>query len=180
MRIKTNVSKALIIAATLPVVLLTGCVTGQDSSANSETEVPELLGEDNVPVQKTPSLKEGPLEDIDLKEIAYQGIEKQLSAYDTEKVRVEIGDFESFKFTIVHMSRAGEDITNIATEQPDRLTVATSGWYKRAERTAADGSIGEKCFSFETTVHLSSEGEMWIYDDREPLKFSRENTEDCF
>lgn len=165
--------------AVLSAGLTAGCVTsGSSDPASADVTDPESVGEENVPVNKTTSIAPGPIDDIDLKEVAYQGVEKQLLASETEQTRVEIGDFESFKFTIVKMSRAGEDITNISSEQPDRLTVETTGWYKRAAKDGDEPS--ENCFSFESTVHLNAEGDAWVYDDKEPLTFTRENSEDCF
>jgi hypothetical protein len=159
--------------------LAAGCVTsGDGETTGSEVTDPESVGEENVPVTKSTAIGSGPIEDIDLKEVVYQGVEKQLVGTENELTRVEIGDFESFKFNIVRMSRAGEDVTNISSEQPDRLVVEASGWYKRSGKTGDAPS--ENCFSFESTVHLNADADSWVYDDKEPLTFSRENSEDCF
>lgn len=156
-----------------------GCVTSGDGETNtSEVTDPESVGEENVPASKSTNIAAGPIEDIDLKEVVYQGIEKQLAATENEQTRVEIGDFESFKFNIVRMSRAGEDVTSIASEQPDRLAVEAAGWYKRSAKTGDEPS--ENCFSFESTIHLNADADTWVYDDKEQLTFSRENSEDCF
>lgn len=158
-----------------------GCVTtaAKDDAANStEAADPELGGEDNVPAPKITKLGPGLIEDIDLKELVYQGVEKQLVATENEETSVEIGDFESFKFSVTKMTKGGEDVTSVPTEQPDRLFVELTGWYKRTAKTG-DEPV-ENCFSFESIVALTGDSDSWVYDDKEVLKFNRESSEDCY
>jgi len=158
------------------------CVTTSSNETESvptasDVEDPTTAGEDNVPVAKSNTLALGPIDDVDVKEVIYQGLEKQMLETETETTKVEIGDFESFKFSIVKMNTDTADTDGIPSQEPEIITVEVTGWYKR-------GTIGDeasdKCFSFETQVDLISETEIWTYDDKAPLKFTRENTEDCY
>ena len=162
--------------------LATGCVTSSNSVSDdltgNENGDPTLEGDDNVPAAKDNRLAPGPIEDVDMKELVYQGVEKQLSASDTEQSKVEIGDFESYKFAIIKMTKSSEDVTSLASESPDRLIVEVSGWYKRSAKS--DDETDDKCFSFEANVHLNEDGDNWTYDDKDPLTFNRENSEDCY
>jgi hypothetical protein len=160
----------------------TACVTTNAEETESvptatDVEDPATVGEDNVPVAKPNTLALGPIEDVDIKEVIYQGLEKQLLATETETTKVEIGDFESFKFSIIKMNNVTADTDGIPSQEADKITVEVTGWYKK-------GTIGDdatdKCLSFDSQMNLTSENEMWIYDDKAPLKFTRENTEDCY
>lgn len=168
----------------LPLMLFaawtTACVTSGKEGASdaAETGDPALEGDDNVPTPRNTTLPPGVIDDIDLKELVYQGAEKQLAANDDDQTRVEIGDFESFKFSITKMTKSGEDVTNLQSEQPDRLIVEMHGWYKRTGKAGEEPS--ENCFSFESTVSLVAEADSWTYDDKDPLKFNRESSEDCY
>jgi len=161
---------------------VTACVTTGASESEiipttSDIDDPTTVGEDNVPVTKSNTLTLGPIEDVDLKEIIYQGLEKQMLASETETTKVEIGDFESFKFSIVKMNNTSDEVGDIPSQEPEKISVEVTGWYKK-------GTIGDdatdKCFSFYSQIELNSKNEMWIYDERAPLKFTRENTEDCY
>ncbi len=160
----------------------TACVTSSSAEPDSvptitDVEDPATVGEDNVPVAKPNTLALGPIDDIDIKEVIYQGLEKQLLATETETTKVEIGDFESFKFSVIKINKTTTDTEVIPSQEADKITAEVTGWYKR-------GTIGDdatdKCFSFDSQVNLNSENEMWIYDDKAPLNITRENTEDCY
>jgi hypothetical protein len=143
----------------------------------SDVEDPASVGEDNVPVAKPNTLALGPIEDIDIKEVIYQGLEKQMLASETETTKVEIGDFESFKFSIIKMNNTAANTEEIPSQSADEITVEVTGWYKKG--TVGD-EASDKCFSFDSQVNLSNQNEIWIYDEKAPLKFTRENTEDCY
>jgi len=163
-------------------VVNTACVTPGASESEivptaSDVDDPATVGEDNVPVAKPNTLALGPIEDVDIKEVIYLGLEKQMLATETETTKVEIGDFESFKFSIVKMDNTPANTEDIPSPEAEKITVEVNGWYKK-------GTIGDdasdKCFSFDSQVNLTSQNEMWIYNENDPLKFTRENTEDCY
>ncbi len=166
----------------LALIAHTACVTTNTSEPEtvptaSDVEDPATVGEDNVPVAKSNALALGPIDDVDIKEVIYQGMEKQMLATENETTKVEIGDFESFKFSIIKMNNTTADTEDIPSQEADKITVEVTGWYKK-------GTIGDdatdRCFSFDSQVNLSAENEMWVYEDKAPLKFMRENTEDCY
>lgn len=164
-------------------VSLTACVTGGSHSTSSDSAADASEsgdGEANVPTPKQDAVAPGPVTDVDLKEIIYQGAEKQLLASETETERVEIGDFESFKFTITKLMHNGEDVTNLSNEPSDRMAVELSGWYKRSPKSDEEDGNNDQCFSFDATAHLNADGDSWSYDDNEPLSFVRQNSEDCY
>lgn len=160
----------------------TACVTTNSTETESvptatDVEDPATVGEDNVPVAKPNTLALGPIEDVDINEVIYQGLEKQLLAKETETTKIEIGDFESFKFSIIKMNNITTDTADIPSQEADKITVEVTGWYKK-------GTIGDdatdKCLSFDSQINLSLENEMWTYDDKTALAFTRETAEDCY
>jgi hypothetical protein len=124
----------------------------------------------------------GTLDDDDLRQVVYHGLEIRLAKGDgdgnDQAAATEIGDVDTFKFTIIKLVRGPDDISGITAEVPDGMDVQVTGWFKR---TAADGDAKPSCTSFDATVAIVKRvsGDWTVASGKQPA-FGREDSEDCY
>ena len=126
----------------------------------------------------------GPLGDSDIQEAIYKGIEAKVAGSrkrgQGNEVETELGDLESFKFTVVKLTKGADDVSGSGSAllgaQADGMDVQVTGWYKRTVSAAPAPS----CASFDLLVTISRQGGVWHLKGETPLSFQREDSEDCF
>lgn len=144
------------------------CQTGAPSEPTSEVEA------ESPPGDPADSLKVGPATDDGLNKVLYKALEIRLNSLGKDSGHAtEIGDFESFKFTVTRLAKGKDDA--VGSEVPDNGEADVTGWYK------AQDDKGASCTSFDATVKFVREGGEWrVPPGEEAAKFTREDGEDCF
>lgn len=153
-----------------------GCKTLPTTDGGSGLQGVELKDES--------SLVLGPLVDDRLKLLFYQALEGTLRAQDgsteDQVVSTELGDLDTFRFTLMRLTKADEDISGDPRERPDGLDVEVTGWYKRMRVSREGGRPQENCVSFDTHIAVGKVGNSWQLKDKIPLSLGREDAEDCY
>jgi hypothetical protein len=159
---------------------LAACTTtgGNDTSASEDARGVE----GDASPRPAGALELGAVEDESLRELIYKGLDERLSRTLTvgegaEEV-TEIGDYDSFRFTIVKLTRGADDVSGDPRAVPDGMDVEVSGWYKRTLKGDGDGKPQCTSFDAQLTV-LKTQGE-WRVSDEHPVTFGREDAEDCY
>lgn len=124
----------------------------------------------------------GPIEDEDLKQTIYKGMDARLGktlavGQDAEET-TEIGDYESFRFAIVKLTRGNDDVSGEPGAAADGMDVEVSGWYKRT--VDGDGETRAGCTSFDARLTVLKREGRWTVSDEHPMTFGREDPEDCY
>lgn len=126
----------------------------------------------------------GRLGDQSLKNLIYSGVEASLGAREggaeQDQGNVAIGDMDSFKFTVLRLTKGGIDISGDTSQKADGMDVEVTGWYKRTLSRRDDQHASESCASFDLRVGMRRQDEKWLIKDKIPLKFGREDLEDCY
>lgn len=153
-----------------------GCKTaGRGDSASSPQGV-ELVNDD--------ALALGPVRDPRLKELFYQAVEGTLAAKDSkaegEELSTELGDPDSFRFTVIRLTRAGGDVSADPDGKPDGMDVEISGWYKRTKPLRLERRTIDICGSFDVRIAAVKFEGLWQLRDKIPLSLGREDVEDCY
>lgn len=154
-----------------------GCTTGGTEPAADELKVAQ-----GTPAQSVGRLELGPMEDEDLRQIVYKGLSarlaKTLAVGEDAQESTEIGDYESFRFTIIKLTRGNDDVSGDPRATADGMDVETSGWFKRTVNDSGDSKTG--CTSFDAVVTLLKIQGDWSVSDENPVTFGREDAEDCY
>lgn len=124
----------------------------------------------------------GPVADEDFRKSIYKALDSRISkkqALDEEgEQTTEIGDLESFKFTVTRLNKGKEEITG--QEAPDNAEVEVTGWYKVSVSSKSQADASPECTSFDATVWVSKVGEEWQATAGQDPVIGREDAEDCF
>jgi len=126
----------------------------------------------------------GPVSDNRLKALFYQAIEGTMVARDAQSdakdVSTELGDVDSFRFTIMRLTKGDEDVTGDPRERPDGMDVEVTGWYKRTQPQGEGRRLAESCASFDTRILAVKVEGLWQLKGKIPLIIGREDPEDCY
>ena len=153
-----------------------GCKTASRGDGASSPQGVELLNDD--------SLALGPVRDPRLKELFYQAVEGTLAAKDStaegEEVSTELGELDSFRFTVIRLTQAGGDVSGDVDGKPDGMDVEISGWYKRTQSLRPERRTADTCGSFDVRIAAVKLEGLWQLRDKIPLSLGREDVEDCY
>ena len=126
----------------------------------------------------------GRLQNDDLRDLIHSALEERISkdgpASETAEEKIELGDVESFQFTVVKLSRGPDDISGDPAETPDGLEVEVNGWYKRTLSQKDAGEPEISCVSFDTYARVTKHGKRWSVPKDYQVSFNREDNEDCY
>jgi hypothetical protein len=128
-----------------------------------------------------PKLALGPLQDEDARHVFWSALDKRLSR--TQKagdgdVTIELGDYESFFFTVVKVQHAGDDVSSDTPQPADAVSVEVTGWYKKSGKQG--GQTKDNCFSFDVTLPAALQGGKWQVPEAAKAELAREDAEDCY
>lgn len=130
------------------------------------------------------TLQLGPVTDSRLKALFYQAIEGTMVARDAKPeakdTSTELGDVDSFRFTIMRLTKGDEDVTGDPREKPDGMDVEVTGWYKKTLPRGEDQRTTENCASFDTRILAVKVEGLWQLKGKIPLAIGREDPEDCY
>lgn len=162
----------------LSILYLAGCTGGSGGDAN-ETQ---LQVDERAAARPEGALELGPIEDEDLRQVIYQGLgarlDKTLATGSASEETTEIGDYESFRFTILKLTRGTDDVSGDPSATPDGMNVEVSGWYRRTVSGEEDGK--PQCTSFDAQLTMTRTQGAWAVSNEHPLTFGREDPEDCY
>lgn len=158
-------------------VLAPSCKTPSQRDGGSALQAVEVANEE--------ALSLGPVTDSRLKALFYQAIEGTMVARDTQApeskdVSTELGDVDSFRFTIMRLTKGEEDVTGDPRERPDGMDVEVTGWYKRTLPHGDGRRPAESCASFDTRILAVKVEGLWQLKGKIPLTIGREDPEDCY
>lgn len=126
----------------------------------------------------------GRLENEDLRNLLHTEIDKRVTksgaVSDGAEESTELGDGETFQYTVVKLSRGLDDVSGDPSEVPDGIEVEINGWYKRTlvQKEAPEPEV--KCMSFDTYAHLVKKAGKWVVPENYEVVFNREDSEDCY
>jgi hypothetical protein len=151
-----------------------GCKTARTQDAALQT----------VEIDDEKSLASGTLTDKDMKELLYRAIGQSLGAKKEQgegtESKIEPGDMDGFKFTILRLTKDGVELSGDGGGRPDGMEVEITGWYKKVTRLEGRARPVENCGSFDLRVAAVKVGTGWQIADKIPLSFAREDEEDCY
>ena len=129
------------------------------------------------------SIVVGPLLDEDLRHVVWKAMEARITRaqkLDTgAEEAFELGDFNTFHFTVTKTLNGSDDISGEATQLADGLEVEATGWYKKTS-SPPDSEPKATCYSFDAPVPLTHRGGAWTVPDAFQIAFAREDQEDCY
>lgn len=124
----------------------------------------------------------GPLTDSDVQQVIYRGLETKLSQSQTHadgtEETTDIGRAKDFKYTIIKLTRGGDDVSGSPNERADGMDVEVTGWYRRTTR--GDTETKAACTSFDAFVTLTKKQGDWSLADKPGPTFAHEDPEDCY
>jgi hypothetical protein len=126
----------------------------------------------------------GPVTDGRLKALFYQAAEATIAYRDAQSevkdVSTELGDMDSFRFTLMRLTKGEDDVTGDPREKPDGMEVEVTGWYKQTRPQGAGRGAAESCGSFDTRILAVKVEGLWQLRGKIPLTIGREDPEDCY
>ena len=132
------------------------------------------------------ALTPGPVADGRLKQFFYGALEAYLANRQgtgdssISSGRLEMGDLDTFRMTILRLSHGTVDVSTDPAETVDGMDVEVTGWYKRLPEKDSEGHTKTRCFSFDIPLHAAKKDKTWTLTKDPPMVFSREDEEDCF
>jgi hypothetical protein len=130
-----------------------------------------------------PPITLGALESEDMRHTLWKAFEQRLTktqtVSDNAEEATELGDYDSFKFTVVKTMSGKDDISGDTSQAPDAVDVEVTGWYKRTLNQSGQDAVSS-CFSFDAVAPLKLRGADWIVPDDYQVVFGREDQEDCY
>lgn len=152
------------------------CKTPSQRDGRSALQGVSLAEEDTLTL--------GPLTDSRLKDLFYQAAEATMASRDAQSeergVVTELGDVDSFRFTLMRLTKGQEDVTGDPREKPDGMEVEVTGWYKQTRPEGEGRGTAESCGSFDTRIWAVKVEGLWQLKDKVPLAIGREDPEDCY
>lgn len=152
------------------------CKTPSQGDGRSALQGVSLVDED--------ALALGPVTDSRLKALFYQAAEATMAFRDaqseTKDVSTELGDVDSFRFTVMRLTKGEEDVTGDPREKPDGMEVEVTGWYKQTRPQRDGRGSAESCGSFDTRLWAVKVEGLWQLKGKVPLVIGREDSEDCY
>lgn len=172
----------LLLTPFLFAALAVGCQTTDREAPASNIEEAKGPAEPEAGKAEDETPKVGPVGDEDLRRIVYKAMDSRISKKSTlgedgEQV-TEIGDFESFKFTITRLGKGKEDAAG--SDVPDNADVDVTGWYKVSVSSKDTPDAAPACTSFDATLTMVSVGGEWQVPEGNEAQITREDGEDCF
>jgi len=180
---------------------LSGCVTGGESKPADdgleEGEDPEeakarsaaakdaaaAVPGDVPPDPTIGELTLGRLEDEELRKSIYNGFEKRIARKtdlgDGQQEQTELGDYDSFQFTVTKLTSGEDDVSTDPTQPPDAMELEVTGWYKKS-LVKGGNEPKSTCYSFDAMAPLVRKGQSWGLPDDYKVAFVREDNEDCY
>jgi len=152
------------------------CKTTSQANGNSALRGVALVDEETLLL--------GPVTDSRLKALFYQAIEGTMVVRDAHSeakdASTELGDVDSFRFTIMRLTKSDEDVTGDPRERPDGMDVEVTGWYKQTLPRGEGQRAIENCASFDTRILAVKVEGLWQLKGKIPLTIGREDPEDCY
>jgi hypothetical protein len=99
---------------------------------------------------------------------------------EVKDVSTELGDVDSFRFTLMRLTKGDEDVTGDPREKPDGMEVEVTGWYKQTQPKVEGRGTVESCGSFDTRIWAVKVEGLWQLKGKVPLAIGREDPEDCY
>lgn len=155
----------ILCAAIVSLRLASGCMATHETDASSAVKDAPDPDEQN-----SARLGLGPLTADDVRSVIHKGLAQKLAP-------AEIGDLESFKMSVIKLSKGADDVSGDPTEQPDGLEVQVTGWYKRA---GGGEDAKAQCLSFDALVMVKKTTGDWAFPDPATVTLAREDQEDCY
>ncbi len=177
------IRKVLALSAPILTVLTLCACTDTSGAAGDPDDVVKAEAK-GAPAQEGDRVALGRLEDEDLRKMIHTELEKRITKTgavgDGAEEATELGDGDSFQYTVVKLSRGPDDVSGDPSEVPDGVEVEVNGWYKRslAQKEAKDPEVA--CMSFDTYTHLVKKAGKWVVPDDYQVVFNREDSEDCY
>ncbi len=166
------------------VLIFSGC---QTSGTPAEGDAADVLASEQKPTaiaakSEGGRLAVGPLHDEDLRRLVYQGLEKHMSKTQSlgegGEEKTALGDFDSFKFNVLRLTKGGAELTG--SETADAADVEVTGWYKVTIASSDASDADPSCTSFDARMQLVQKGGDWQVEGNEGPVMGRQDAEDCF